>query len=421
MNRKVTFSGRFNKDANVIVPSSKSYIHRMAICAALAEGKSRITNVNFSDDINATLQCLQSMGCKVDVSGSNIEITGGIYTDRLNTYNCNESASTLRFMIPVVLSSVGKGKFIGSSTLLKRPLNTYIDLFDDNGINYEYVQGEYFVADGKFDKDLYRLGGNVSSQFITGMLLALARTGGRKKIEIIGQLTSAPYVNITREVMKEYGVKTDYKDNVFTVNAPNGFVPQNTVAQGDYSQSAFFLVAAMLGGRITLKNLKEKTSQGDAVIVDLIRKMGGKITRCGNDIVAEKSALKSLGTVDAQHFPDIVPPLALLCTQCEGDTVLTNVNRLKIKECDRLLATEKLLKDLGAEVKTDDNNIYIKGGQKLHGNTVSSFNDHRIAMTAAVASVVTDGSVIIEESESVKKSYPRFFEDFERLGGICVE
>lgn len=421
MNRTVTFSGGFLPDANVSIPSSKSYVHRMAICAALADGVSTISNVNFSNDITATLGCLDTLGCESTVADDKIEIHGGKYTNELNVYNCDESASTLRFMIPVVLSAAGKGKFTGTETLLKRPLNTYFDIFDSNGITYDYKAGEYLLAEGKFTKDEYSLDGGVSSQFVTGMLLALAYLGGKKKLNIIGNLSSAPYVDITREVMAQFGVKVDFDGKAFAIDGTGKFTSGDVVAQGDYSQSAFFLAAAMLGGRITLKNLSNATSQGDAVIVDLIEKMGGRLTKTADGIVAEKSELKSIGTIDAENFPDIVPPLALLCTQCEGDTVITNVSRLKIKESNRLLAVQTLLNNLGAEVSIDDNNMYIKGGAKLHGGVVSAFNDHRIAMTAAVAAIAADGSITIEESESVKKSYPKFFEDFGRLGGISIE
>lgn len=421
MNRTVTFSGSFLPKAEVFIPASKSYVHRMAICAALADGVSTISNVNFSNDITATLRCLSAMGCDSQVMDDTITVHGGKFSDVLNVYNCDESASTLRFMIPVVLSAVGKGKFIGTETLLKRPLDTYFDIFDSNGITYDYKAGEYLVADGKLDKNEYSLDGGVSSQFVTGMLLALAHLGGRRKLNIIGNLSSAPYVNITREVMAQFGVNVDFDGNAFIIDGKGKFTSGEVVAQGDYSQSAFFLAAAMMGGRIVLKNLSEATSQGDAVIVDLIEKMGGRITKTADGIVAEKSALKSIGTIDAENFPDIVPPLALLCTQCDGDTVITNVSRLKIKESNRLLAVQTLLNKLGADVSIDDNNIYIKGGAKLHGGVVSAFNDHRIAMTAAVAAIAAEGSITIEESESVKKSYPKFFEDFVKLGGISIE
>ncbi len=421
MERTITFTGGFSPDASVSVPSSKSYVHRMAICAALADGVSTISNVNFSNDITATLSCLASLGCPSEVSGDTITIHGGSFTDECRVYNCDESASTLRFMIPVVLAAVGKGKFIGTETLLKRPLDTYLDIFASSGIDYEYRAGEYLAAEGSFECEEYSLDGGVSSQFVTGMLLALARLGGRKRLNINGSLSSAPYVDITREVMALYGVRVDFDGKTFTIDGSGGFVPINAVAQGDYSQSAFFLAAAMLGGRITLKNLSRTTSQGDAVIVDLIEKMGGKITKTADGITGYKSALKSICTIDAENFPDIVPPLALLCTQCSGDTVITNVGRLKIKESDRLKATQTLLNTLGAEVGIDDNNMYIKGGTPLCGGRVSAFNDHRIAMTAAVAAVAASGSITIEESESVKKSYPKFFEDFKRLGGISIE
>ncbi|MBE7012870.1 MAG: 3-phosphoshikimate 1-carboxyvinyltransferase [Ruminococcaceae bacterium] len=421
MDRKVTFGGKFNNNATVDIPSSKSYVHRMSICAALSGGKSSISKVTFSNDIRATLACLETLGCKVEVEDDSITLERGIFSDNLSTFDCGESASTLRFMIPIVLSCTGKGKFTGSPTLMKRPLDTYFKLFDECNISYDYSPGESLTVEGELNKDEYTLDGSVSSQFITGMLIALANLGGVRKIHINGQLSSAPYVDITREVMSMYGVKTEFADNTFTVYSNGGFKPCDTVAQGDFSQSAFFLVAAMLGGRIRLGNLQKKTSQGDAVIVDLISRMGGKISFEGNDIIADKSHLKSLGTIDAEHFPDIVPPFALLCTQCEGDTVITNVERLKIKECDRLAAVKDLLTRLGADVRSDDNNLYISGNRHLTGCRVTSFNDHRIAMTAAVAAIAAEGSVVIEESESVRKSYPHFFDDFVKLGGISVE
>lgn len=420
MDRKVTFTGEFFENACVNIPASKSYVHRMALCAALADGKSVISNVNFSNDINATLDCIKILGCSVNITDDKIEIKGGKFNKELSLYNCGESASTLRFIIPIVLSAVGVGKFVGSETLLKRPLDTYFKVFGDNNIEFDYKTGEYLYAKGDFIKDEYFLNGDVSSQFITGMLLALSHLGGKRKINIVNELLSKPYIDITLEVMEQFGVNVDYSENTFTIQ-DSTFKPQVLSAQGDYSQSAFFLVAAMLGGKIELGNLPQKTSQGDSVIVDLLKRMGGRIERCGDRLIAYKSELKSMGTIDAKDFPDIVPPLALLCTRCLGDTVITNVSRLKIKESDRILATANLLNTLGADVKFDDNNIYIKGDTALHGGTVSSVNDHRIAMTAAVASIASKESIIIEESESVKKSYPKFFEDFVRLGGIKVE
>ncbi len=421
MNRAVTFSGSFSSDASVDIPSSKSYIHRMAICAALSEGISTISNVNFSNDIYATVSCLETLGCKCVVNEDKITIHGGKYTDELKLYDCNESASTLRFMIPVVLSVAGRGKFTGSSTLMKRPLDTYFDLFSDNGIVFDYKSGEYLIAEGSFFKDEYSIGGGVSSQFITGILLSLAYLGGRKKLNIIGKLSSAPYVDITREVMNQFGVNVDFDGKSFLIDGTGNFTAKDVVAQGDYSQAAFYVAAAVSGGRITLKNLSLKTSQGDAIIFELVKKMGGKIYTTDNGIVVEKSDLNSIGVIDAENFPDIVPPLALICTQCKGDTTITNVSRLKVKESDRLLSVKTLLNQLGADVQIDDNNMYIKGGAQLHGAEISAFNDHRIAMTAAVASVITDGSITIEESESVNKSYPRFFEDLVKLGGFSVE
>lgn len=421
MNRTVTFTGKFSDDACVNIPSSKSYVHRMAICAALAEGKSVISNVNFSNDITATLNCLKTLGCGVETGKNEIRINGGRFLKSCNTYDCSESASTLRFMIPIVLAVAGGGRFIGSDTLLRRPLDAYFKLFSENGIKYEYEKGRFFSAEGSFTKNEYSLEGDASSQFVTGMLLALAYTGGEKRLNITDRLSSAPYVDITREVMAQFGVDVEFDGNGFTVCGANGFIPQNATAQGDYSQSAFFIAAALNGGKITLKNLSANTAQGDSVIVELVEKMGGRLEKNDSEITAFKSKLHSLGTIDAADFPDIVPPLALICTQCTGDTVITNVNRLKIKESDRLLAVENLLNTLGAEVKTDDNNIYIKGEAMLHGGTVSAVNDHRIAMTAAAASVIADGSVTIEDSESVKKSYPNFFDDFQLLGGVTVE
>lgn len=406
----------------VQVPASKSYMHRHILAAALAAGESVISNVSYSNDIDATLLCAAAMGARVRKMADSVAVGGVQTANCFPTLDCGESASTLRFLIPVAAVLCGGGRFVGSETLLKRPLEPYFHIFEQNGMDYEYFPGKYLEVRGGLHQKTYHVDGSVSSQFVTGLLYALPLLTFDTEIVIDGVLESKPYIDITLDTLRQAGIDVENEQyQLFRVRGGQAFAACNVTAQGDYSQAAFFIAAGLAAGEVRLQNLARHTTQGDAVIVSLAKAMGGDVQWKRDDLVVKPSKLRALGVIDAHDFPDLVPVLSLICTQCEGDTVIKNIGRLKIKECDRLAATQELLSRLGAQVTAGDDSLHISGGARLTGGEVDSYNDHRMAMTAAIAALVSENPVTIERPMSINKSYPHFYEDLKRLGGVRCE
>lgn len=409
------------KDFILSIPGSKSYAHRYIIAAALAEGKSLVKNVTYSKDIEATLNCIEAMGARVERKEDSIVIEGPVSFTGC-TLNCNESASTMRFMTAVGIIKENAVTVTGSETLLNRPLTVYTDIFDEKGIEYELIKGQYLKINGGLKNGTYTVDGGVSSQFVTGLLFSLPCLEGDSEIVIKGDLASRPYVDITLEVLGDAGIEIEnnnYKS--FKIKGNQHYKCGEYTVQGDWSQAAFFIAYGLKMGKTTLLNLRESSLQGDRVIVDYCRKMGGKITMENNVLTVEKSDLSYNGEFDMENCPDIVPPFALICSMNKGGVTLTNTSRLKIKECDRGTAVEEMLNILGGQVKNYGDRIEITGVDCFKGNRVSSCNDHRMAMSASVASYMTDGEIEIENPMSVEKSYPQFYDDFYRTGGVLYE
>ncbi len=415
MEKLILHKGK-TKKADIYVPSSKSYLHRYIISAALANGKSKISNVSMSNDIDATLLCVKNLGADFHLDGDTIEIDGGLKYGNDVTLNCGESASTLRFMVPVSIAQKNKVRLTGTSTLMKRPLSVYEKIFNEFGVNYEYKPGEYIYIDGEMPHGEIEVAGNISSQFITGLLYTLPTLSGDSVLNITSNPESQPYIDITLDVLGKSGIKIEKVSNrQYRIKGNQKYTARDFVAEGDYSQAAFFLVAGMFIGGIRLHNLGATTRQGDSAIVDILKAMGGKIYFDGDVLCAEKSDLKSIGEIDAKEFPDIVPVLSLACALAEGKTIIKNIERLRIKECDRVEATVDMLTRFGADITSTESEIIINGTDILRPAEIDTFNDHRIAMTASIASLVCDGDVVIQNPKCVNKSYPRFFEDFDKL------
>lgn len=407
------------RDTRIFIPSSKSYIHRYLISALMADGESVIENVSFSKDIEATLSCIEELGARTEISGKTIRVWGCKDKKESASLWCGESASTLRFMIPVAKHFAKKTEYRGANSLFMRPLDPYFDIFNKNSMPYDFKKGEYLTLEGDFTEKRYVIDGSVSSQFVTGLLYALPAKPFDSVIEIDGPLMSKPYVDITLEVLKNSGItihNNDYKS--FTVSGNQKFASGNYFAQGDYSQVAFFLVAGCFIGNIECVNMEPCSLQGDKAIVNILIKMGADIRPIEKGFAVGKSKLKSIGTIDASHIPDIVPILSLACALSEGTTVIKGIERLKIKECDRAFATVDVLTKLGANICERDDALIIEGKAKLNGGRVSSFGDHRMAMTASVASLVCEESVTIEDPMSITKSYPGFYDDLLSTGAV---
>ena len=406
-------------NSKIFIPSSKSYIHRYLLSALLADGESVIENVSFSKDIEATLSCIRNLGALVFADGSTIRIKGGIRRLKEASLYCNESASTLRFVIPIATLFADSIEYRGAQSLLERPLGVYFDIFRKNQMPFEFEKGKFLRLSGAFSSREYVIDGSVSSQFVTGLLFTLPAMDFDSVIVIDGKLESKPYVDITLEVLKNSGIEivnNDYKS--FEIKGSQKYKSGRFFAQGDYSQAAFFLAAGCFGGGIECINMEHMSLQGDKAIVDILKKMGAVICDTPNGFRIEKSALKAIGEIDATDFPDIVPPLSVVCSVADGTTVIKGIERLRIKECARVLATVDVLTKLGADIKEEQNAIVIKGKPMLKGGTVSSYNDHRIAMSASVAALMCEEAVTIENPMSINKSYPKFYDDLHSTGTV---
>ncbi len=373
--------------------SSKSVAHRMLICAALADEKSEIQIDTTSLDIEATISALESMGARIEKRGNICTVTP--VSDGNDAFvDCNESGSTLRFLVPVGASLGKKCVFTGRGRLPERPMSTLTDVLKTHGVSVG--EGFPIEIEGKLKSGKYTVDGSVSSQFITGLLLALVQVGGGE-IEVTGEMQSRSYIDITLSVMEKFGVKVEEKGNTFIV-PDKKFKASLSRAEGDWSNAAFFLAAD-----IEVGNLDMYSKQGDKKIVSVLEelKKEGEIS------------------VDVSDIPDLVPIIAIKASVRKGRTNIINAERLKLKESDRILSTVSMINSLGGKAEGTENSIIIEGTEKLKGGKVDSFNDHRIVMASAIGAVYCEGDVEILGAEAVRKSYPDFFEDYKKLGGIC--
>lgn len=408
----------------VAVPPSKSLAHRVIIAASLAKGISRIDNIEYSQDIKATIKAMEALGTIIEQYDDYL-IINGEYTFSKNNMmpgveiDCEESGSTLRFMVPISLVKENKVRFIGRGNLGKRPLDTFYEIFERQGIGYLYREN---VLDlnvlGSLKPDLYRIPGNISSQFITGLLFALPLLSFDSIIEITTPLESKGYIDLTLQVLNLYGIEiVNHEYKQFIIRGRQVYKPYDYRVEADFSQAAFYLVAGALGNDVTLLDLNLDSLQGDKATIDFLKDMNCTIEQNDEGIKVVSNGLKGT-TIDGSQCPDVIPVLSLALALAKGNSEVINAGRLRIKECDRLSATVDELNKLQANTVEHEDSISITGVDSLKGGSVSSHDDHRMAMMLAIASTVCKEEVIIDNKECVKKSYPSFWEDFERLGGI---
>ncbi len=406
----------------VRAPASKSMAHRALICAALCDGESALTGVEPSDDILATAGALISLGAALDMRGETLFVagTGRDREARDCVVDCAESGSTLRFLLPVFLVNGGVMHFTGRGNLGKRPLDDYFAIFDRQGIHWE-KSGEALnlTVEGRLSSGHFALRGDVSSQFLSGLLFALPGLDGDSEIEITTPLESAQYIELTLAAMRAFGFVIE-RTGIRSFHIPGGQcgTARDFAVEGDYSGAANWLCAAALGADLRVENLDPRSLQGDRAVIDILTRMGARFSWEGGAVRCAAGRLRGV-TIDASACPDIVMPLAAAAATAEGVTRFENAGRLRIKECDRLHAVADVLTALGARVEEGEDSLTIEGVEALSGGAVSSHGDHRIAMMAAVASLSCQGPVTIDGYECVSKSYPRFFDDFMELGG-CV-
>lgn len=393
----------------VVVPPSKSMAHRAIICAALSKGKSIIKNIDLSDDIIATINAARSMGAKIEIENREVIVEGFLLNpnDKEFRVDCNESGSTLRFFVPITMLLPNKKTFIGKGNLGKRPLNVFYEIFDKQKIKYSYKKDILDLqVEGKLKPDTFYVRGDISSQFITGLLFALPLLDDDSKIVITSKLESKSYLDLTLSMLDKFGIEivnNDYKE--FVIKGNQEYKAMDYTVEGDYSQAAFFLSANYIGNDIDIKGLDENSLQGDKEILKWLEVLKNDENK----------------VIDATNCPDIIPILTVCAALTKGKTEIINAGRLRIKECDRLTAISTQLNKLGADITEHEESLTIKGVDFFNGGCVDSFKDHRISMSLAIASSRCKEDIIIKDYMCVKKSYPHFYEDFKKLGGEINE
>lgn len=385
----------------VTPPSSKSVGHRALICAALASGESRIFNLNNSKDIEATLACLKIYGAEIRKEGSTVIISGNKKISDEEIY-CNESGSTLRFLIPLFTLGDGIKTFTGSGKLMERPQDVYKKLYEDLGGLFYYEDNKLKVK-GPLKAGTYELDGMISSQFFTGLLLALPLLAADSKLIVKNKLESKSYLDITMKVMEDFGVKVSYTDGVFNIPGNQKYQNRDYYVESDYSSAAFLKLLSTINNEIKINNLNPTSLQGDKVFFDFCDKIEQR----------EKEI-----TFDLADCPDLGPALMVLACLCKKDVTINNIARLRYKESDRVECMIEELNKFGFKIKALENQMFIKPQtmQEKEGIVVNSHNDHRIAMTLSCLASVCKYPVVIDGYEAVSKSYPDFYKDLSSLG-----
>lgn len=400
--------------------ASKSSAHRLLLCAALSTQKSRLLCAEDSEDIRATVQCLNAMGAHI------IRVAGGyeiIPIDRTAlpgrpVLDCGESGSTLRFLLPVVCALGLQAEFRLHGRLPQRPLEPLYSLLCRHGVALSEPGQSVLFTSGQLHGGNFCIPGNISSQYISGLLFALPLTGGR--LQIHGQLESADYVALTRQALHTAGISVLEEDGWLSCRG-HYQLPFTVRAEGDWSNAAFWLCAGAIGSApVTVRGLSPSSCQPDRRIVSLLRRFGAPVQQTDNSCCVSPAPLHGTA-LDVSQTPDLAPILAVVAACAQGQSQITGAQRLRLKESDRLAATADVLNTLGAHVTRTPDGLILEG-TTLHGGVISSYNDHRIAMMAAIAALRTGGaSITIRQAQAVNKSYPAFFRDYAFLGGTVTE
>ena len=415
----VTISPPARIGGTVSAPPSKSMAHRAVLCSALAKGTSHIENLEFSKDISATLAAAGQLCARVESGPADVLVEGlGHFRPVFGPVDCCESGSTLWFLIPLASLTGQSITFVGRGRLMERPQSVYETLYREQNLHFEQANGQLTVA-GSLRSGEYTLAGNVSSQFISGLLFALPLLAGDSTLHLIPPVESRSYIEMTRAAQAAFGVTSHWLDDT-TLCIPGGqqYHPRDYIVEGDYSQAAFLAVLGAVKGGITLTGLAAETLQGDAAILDILRRCGAKFTRTEAGLVFEQAPLHGVD-IDLADCPDLGPVLMVLGLLCEGTTVIRNAERLRIKESDRIAAMEAELRACGGVLSSEGGTITVQGCKpRLHAPEapLSGHNDHRVVMSLTVLALAADIPLAINEAEAVQKSWPHFFDALKPLG-----
>ncbi|MDE7390548.1 MAG: 3-phosphoshikimate 1-carboxyvinyltransferase [Lachnospiraceae bacterium] len=401
----------------VQAPPSKSDVHRAIICAALSKGKSVIHPVAFSEDILATIDCIKALGANVSIEGNRVIIdSADLFKVDFARLNCRESGSTVRFFIPVAAAGGVNAVFDGKGRLPQRPLGVYTELLPKHNVKCVTKGGLPFEISGRLTSGKFDVPGDISSQFITGLLFALPLLDGDSVIHLTSPLQSKGYIDMTIAVMEHYGVTVTKDGEDYIVKGNQSYKSGEYITEGDWSQAAFFLVGGAIGGEVTVNGVKKDSYQGDREITEILRRFGASIEQSEMSVKCSKGELKAI-EIDASQIPDLVPVLTVCASFAKGQTRIYNAQRVRLKESDRLAAITDCLNRCGAKISETEDGLIIDGVESLDGGFAEGFNDHRIVMSMAVAALKSKNEITVSDRESITKSYSEFFEDYNSVGG----
>ena len=400
----------------VRIPASKSQAHRLLICAALGEKAVTLRCDGLSKDIEATANCLRGLGADIAVDSDTLRITPIAKAQR-GILPCGESGSTLRFLLPVAAALGAESTFHMEGRLPRRPLAPLDEQLQRHGITLKR-EGDTLTCRGQLTSGAYTLPGNISSQYISGLLFALPLLEGDSTLHITETVESAAYIAMTEAALRMSGIAFEKEGQTYHIPGSQRYaLPTALQVEGDWSNAAFFLCAGAFSPHgVTVTGLNDDSAQGDRAVVDILRRFGASVQETADSVTVRRGTLRGI-TVDAAAIPDLIPVLSVVAAAAEGETHIVNAGRLRLKESDRIATTAQLLRGLGGQVTELPDGLIIRGTHQLTGGTVDVCNDHRIAMSAAVASCLCAASVTVCGSECVAKSYPRFWEDYSSLKG----
>jgi 3-phosphoshikimate 1-carboxyvinyltransferase len=411
-------------EGEIKAPFSKSYTHRALICAALSKGESTIIDPLSCDDTLTTARLCSLFGAEIYFNKVWRVNGKGVLRLPRKILDCHGSATTFRLLMAISSLTRGLCAFTGDATLRKRPVGELADALGQLGVKTFTFNGDAFpvlvLGKGLSGGDV-RIRGDISSQFISGLIIASAKADSATKIQVTTEIQSRSYIDITMEILSSFGIQVHRSLNNVDFIVPSGqeFKPTTYRIPGDYSNAAFFLAAGALAGRVRVTGLDPNSRQGDREMIRILRDMGAVVITEKNEVTVERSELHSI-TIDALDIPDLIPICAVLATQARGETRIVNAERLRLKESDRLSAISTELRRMGANIRELPDGLIIKGRTELRGCKIDPHKDHRIAMACAVAALVSEGETEIEDTECVNKSYPKFFSDIETIGALVA-
>ncbi|MDO9522705.1 MAG: 3-phosphoshikimate 1-carboxyvinyltransferase [Methanocorpusculum sp.] len=408
----------------VCAPPSKSHTHRAFLLAGLSKGKSVVLSPLLGEDTLATLDAVQALGANVCISDDRITIMGGdlhVPLPKGTVINCKNSGTSIRMLAGIASHLEGTTGFTGDSSLCSRPMKPLLDALSELGAGVTSENGcAPFTITGPASGGEVHIRGDVSSQFISALLISAPLGKTDTNIHLTTSLTSKPYVNMTISAMKKHGVSVETTDDGYLVRSGQVFSPVDVQVGGDYSSAAFLFAAAALTGEITVSGLDPADPQGDQVVISILETFGAVVIRDGEKVTVRKADLTS-ADIDLANAPDLFSIIAVLASQANGTSRLYGAAHLRFKESDRIMSTARFLRSMGADIQETEDGCIITGQADLSGTNVTTFGDHRIMMAAAVAGLIADGQTIIDDAGCCAVSYPGFVRDMQRLGADMRE